>query len=240
MTLSNGTMHAENERKNYSHDFSPNYDVLLYVPNIIGYVRVLLIVIAFGSLNFSPLLFLVAYTTSIILDAADGYAARKLGQCSYFGAWFDVVQDNVSRGLLWAHLHPLLSLISALEWMTFTCTHTLGAEWRSTLIEKPRPSVQKPPIVVAKVLQNNFRSPFGVWAISGLHALPIWLFGMQYNIFSQYLFFIPDFIPYLGMMILVCGRLLCGLCEAWCCWTHIQELLVNTASTKNTIQKVKD
>ncbi|CAL4125946.1 unnamed protein product, partial [Meganyctiphanes norvegica] len=204
-----------------------------------GYVRLLLLVIAFGSLNWSPVFFLVAYTTSIILDGLDGYTARKFGQCSYFGAWFDVVQDNISRGLLWAHLHPLLSLISALEWMTFTCTHTLGAEWRSTLIEKP-PSVQKPPVVVAKVLQNNFRSLFGIWAISGLHVLPIWLFGMQYEIFSQYLIFVPEFIPYLGVIILVSGRLLCGLCEAWCCWTHIQELLVNTTHVKCRVQKVNN
>ena len=46
-------------------------------------------------------------------------------------------------------------LISALEWMTFTCTHTLGSEWRSALIERTASVQKQPPVLVAKVLQNS-------------------------------------------------------------------------------------
>ena len=34
----------------------------------------------------------------------DGYFARTLNQVSSFGAWLDVVLDNLGRGILWTHL----------------------------------------------------------------------------------------------------------------------------------------
>ncbi len=37
------------------------------------------------------------YALSCLLDAADGYAARKLGQTSRFGAVLDMVTDRFVR-----------------------------------------------------------------------------------------------------------------------------------------------
>lgn len=34
----------------------------------------------------------------------DGWLARRLGQTSRFGAWLDVVVDNMGRGMLWSQL----------------------------------------------------------------------------------------------------------------------------------------
>lgn len=34
----------------------------------------------------------------------DGWLARRLGQSSRFGAWLDVVVDNLGRGMLWSLL----------------------------------------------------------------------------------------------------------------------------------------
>ena len=59
--------------------------VLLYVPNLIGrlyidYGRVLFLLLAVAVYNTNPLLFVVSYVISALLDALDGMAARRLGQ----------------------------------------------------------------------------------------------------------------------------------------------------------------
>eukprot|EP01052_Picozoa_sp_SAG31_P058500 SAG31_NODE_17912_length_653_cov_1.671480_1_plen_178_part_00 len=134
--------------------------VLLYVPNLIGYIRLGLILTAFfwpDLYEQRPLPFLGLYGASAALDGVDGFAARRLNQvlahsalchlaaflqarehtlvalaadggqassgamipfhthtftfdfllfvslsrnrnqCSAFGAWLDVVIDNISR-----------------------------------------------------------------------------------------------------------------------------------------------
>lgn len=42
--------------------------------------------------------------TECIWAGVDGWLARRLDQCSRFGAWLDVVVDNVGRGMLWSRL----------------------------------------------------------------------------------------------------------------------------------------
>lgn len=42
--------------------------------------------------------------TECICAGVDGWLARRLGQSSRFGAWLDVVVDNVGRGMLWSRL----------------------------------------------------------------------------------------------------------------------------------------
>ncbi|XP_042232790.1 uncharacterized protein LOC121873333 isoform X2 [Homarus americanus] len=185
----------------------PDYMVLLYIPNIVGYIRLFLLLLAFMYLRVSPTLFVVFYSMSITLDGFDGYIARKLGQCSLFGAWFDVVLDNLSRGLLWINIHPILYLVSAVEWTAFVCNHSLGAEWRKALTARENCGV--PPLsshkkygilssLISCMFTNNFRNPWGVWAIAGLHVLPVWLISLQNGIFGTYLWFLPQFVPLLA------------------------------------------
>jgi phosphatidylglycerophosphate synthase len=40
----------------------------------------------------------------LYFTAVDGWAARKFNQVSKFGAWFDVVIDNIGRGILWTRI----------------------------------------------------------------------------------------------------------------------------------------
>ncbi|XP_071518960.1 uncharacterized protein [Panulirus ornatus] len=207
----------------------PDYRVLSYIPNIIGYIRLFFLLLAFCSLPTSPASFVAFYSISIILDGIDGYAARKLQQCSLFGAWFDVVLDNLSRGLLWTHIHPMLYLVSALEWMTLVCNHSSDAGWRQSLGTKGKNGA--PPMIVSCTLAKNFRNPWGVWAIAGLHVLPVWLFGIQYDVFGSHLWFLPQFVQPLGVTILGTGRLLCVCIEIWCVWIHISAMLVNTSTS---------
>mmetsp|Transcript_10307 Transcript_10307/g.14562 ORF Transcript_10307/g.14562 Transcript_10307/m.14562 type:complete len:234 (+) Transcript_10307:146-847(+) len=81
-------------------------DVLLYIPNLIGYARVIL---TLGSLilmmmpapvNWS--LAIVMYISSFVGDLFDGMAARKFNQCSTYGGLLDMVTDRCSTlGLLY-------------------------------------------------------------------------------------------------------------------------------------------
>lgn len=70
--------------------------VFFFVPNLIGYARMASSLIAFMVARDYPALCLVLYTSSFILDAADGMAARALDQCSHFGAILDMLTDRAS------------------------------------------------------------------------------------------------------------------------------------------------
>ena len=74
--------------------------VLLFVPNLIGYLRVLLALAAFQYAHASPTTAFCLYALSQLLDAADGFAARRLHQASTFGAVLDMVTDRVSTTCL--------------------------------------------------------------------------------------------------------------------------------------------
>nr|ASN64461.1 phosphatidylinositol synthase [Eimeria falciformis] len=74
--------------------------VLLYVPNIIGYLRLVLLGLAALCRGGSWCFFLL-YASSQILDSVDGFAARSLKQASVFGACLDQLTDRLSTCLLY-------------------------------------------------------------------------------------------------------------------------------------------
>lgn len=83
--------------------------VYLYVPNIIGYVRIALNFIALRYAVSDYSAFLACYALSALLDAADGFAARALNQSSMFGGVLDMVTDRTATACLCvvlAHLYP--------------------------------------------------------------------------------------------------------------------------------------
>ncbi|KAJ1964539.1 phosphatidylinositol synthase 1 (CDP-alcohol phosphatidyltransferase1) [Dipsacomyces acuminosporus] len=90
-------------------------DVFWFVPNVIGYSRVLLTAVAvFSMYNEYPTVMFVSYAISELLDAADGYYARKLGQCSKFGEVLDMVTDRCTTTVLLtylAQLYPHFALV---------------------------------------------------------------------------------------------------------------------------------
>lgn len=88
--------------------------VWLFVPNLIGYVRVITGIAAFAYAFSDAKVFFALYAFSYALDALDGVAARKLGQLSSFGAVLDMVTDRVCTAGLLAVLSravPSLSFI---------------------------------------------------------------------------------------------------------------------------------
>ncbi|KAJ2137629.1 phosphatidylinositol synthase 1 (CDP-alcohol phosphatidyltransferase1) [Coemansia sp. RSA 678] len=83
-------------------------DVFWFVPNLIGYTRVGLAAAAvFGMYYEHPFLTFVAYGISEFLDVADGYYARKLGQCSKLGEVLDMVTDRCTTTVLLVYLAQL-------------------------------------------------------------------------------------------------------------------------------------
>ena len=77
-------------------------DVLLFYPNLIGYLRIACMVGSFWYANSNSRLFLVLYLLAFGGDVVDGWFARRFNQSSTFGGVLDMVTDRVSTcGLLY-------------------------------------------------------------------------------------------------------------------------------------------
>ena len=79
-------------------------EVFLYIPNLIGYLRVACALLSFILMICFPERWVVAitlYVASFVGDLFDGIAARKFDQCSAFGGLLDMVTDRcATAGLL--------------------------------------------------------------------------------------------------------------------------------------------
>ncbi|XP_078482596.1 uncharacterized protein LOC113474121 [Ciona intestinalis] len=192
-----------------------NLKTLLFIPNIIGYVRFILICWSWCNIEESYS-FLVAYILNVLLDGVDGWTARKLNQVSSFGALLDVAVDNFGRGILWCHVCKFGYGISAWEWLVFVCTHaqSRGGQWKSQF--------QMAPVIVKKIMKNGFKTSTGMVTVSGLHVLPIWLYAIQSGV--PLLVTMPVITNGVTWFLIV-GRGLALIAEAWCVWNHICALL---------------
>lgn len=81
-----------------------NKDVFFFIPNLIGYVRVLTAILSFLTMKNHPIRTLILYGISGFLDAFDGYAARKFDQGTRFGAVLDMVTDRCATSSLICYL----------------------------------------------------------------------------------------------------------------------------------------
>ncbi|XP_075891976.1 CDP-diacylglycerol--serine O-phosphatidyltransferase [Nelusetta ayraudi] len=195
-------------------------NVLLYWPNIIGYVRFCIVLASWATFD-TPTQFIGLYSLFIALDGVDGWLARKLSQCSRFGAWLDVVVDNLGRGMLWNMLFNWGWLVPALEWCVFVCNHSArGDRWKSSFTVSPW--------FVRTIMANGFRTPLGTLVVSGLHCLPLWLYVCRCG------FPLPFWIQALGLLLLGGGRLLALAVEMWCVWTHVCYLISEEEAEKKS------
>lgn len=84
-------------------------EILLYVPNLIGYGRVILLILTYWCMIDHYILAVTFYSISSILDAFDGLAARMLNQSSKFGALLDMLTDRAATTCLimcLCHFYP--------------------------------------------------------------------------------------------------------------------------------------
>ncbi|KAI8344032.1 CDP-alcohol phosphatidyltransferase-domain-containing protein [Chlamydoabsidia padenii] len=79
---------------------NPTDNVFLYIPNIIGYTRIILAALSLYYMPIHPKACVVLYSISCLLDAVDGNAARYFNQCSRFGAVLDMVTDRCTTTCL--------------------------------------------------------------------------------------------------------------------------------------------
>ena len=187
-------------------------EILLFVPNLIGYVRIGLFVL---SVHFydSPQTFTLCYMLNVALDFVDGYAARKLDQCSVFGAWLDVLIDNLTRGFLWSQLSKLGYIIASIEWTVFVCTHTNKGRWKQVFGQAPW--------IVKKVMENGLHSYCGWLSMSGLFFLPLWSYILTNDTHRT----IPTICSIAITAILIVGRILAMIVESYIIAQHILALL---------------
>lgn len=203
-------------------DFHSALPVLSYIPNIIDYVRIGLLVVSWISYYPSAWISLISYVASMLLDAVDGMAARHWKQTSAFGAWLDVVVDNLGRGFLWCQLYSLGFFVTALEWLAFVCTHTFGSTWKSHVVG---------PWLIQAVMKNNFRSPVGSFVILSLNLLPVWLYCIRFELLTE--IHLPLAVQYSVLLAMIVGRITCGMVEIWVISTHI---LLLCQENKNSSQ----
>lgn len=81
-------------------DLVTSQTVLWYIPNQIGYLRVVTAVVSLFSMREHPVFTSCVYGVSCLLDALDGTMARRYNQVSRLGAVLDMVTDRCSTASL--------------------------------------------------------------------------------------------------------------------------------------------
>ena len=81
--------------------------VFFFIPNIIGYFRFVSLFAACFTYIDKPILTVILYGLSQVLDAFDGMAARHFKQSTRFGAVLDMVCDRASNAIFLAILAGL-------------------------------------------------------------------------------------------------------------------------------------
>ncbi|KAL1296707.1 hypothetical protein AAFC00_000182 [Neodothiora populina] len=120
----------------------PKENIFLFVPNLIGYARVVLAIVSLYYMPVHPRRCSFLYSVSCLLDALDGYAARKYNQSTKFGAVLDMVTDRCTttcllvflstakpRWSIWFQL--LISLDFTSHYMHMYATLAMGGSGQS-------------------------------------------------------------------------------------------------------------
>lgn len=79
-------------------------NIFMFVPNLIGYARIILAIISFYFMPTNHVVASWSYILSGFLDAFDGHAARALNQSTKFGAMLDMLTDRCATMCLLATL----------------------------------------------------------------------------------------------------------------------------------------
>lgn len=114
-------------------------NVYLFIPNLIGYTRIILAALSLHYMSTHPKYCMALYGISCLLDAFDGKAARYFGQESRFGAVLDMVTDRCTTSCLLCFLssaYPqhatvfqfLISLDFMSHWMHMYSTLLAGED----------------------------------------------------------------------------------------------------------------
>jgi CDP-diacylglycerol--inositol 3-phosphatidyltransferase len=190
--------------------------VALYIPNLMGYARILLAFFGLFISSTRPVAAIWVWLLSASLDLLDGIIARALNQTSSFGILLDISADNILRTCVWIaasrdNVKVVACFFISLEWVTMICTqlHSGDAHWKSE-------RQQTDPWFIRTCFHNNFRNPLGMIVIYGLFSANMWTYGSQHAALYET---IPGF--ELWRYLAYVGRTL-GLCvEVWLCHSYL-------------------
>merc|ERR1712078_241020 len=108
--------------------FQRHRNIALYVPNIVGYLRVVCSAAAVALAFTRPKAMLASYFVSFVFDELDGRFARLFSQQSTFGAVLDMVTDRLSTaallcilGVLYPGMAQFCILLQALDIASHWC-----------------------------------------------------------------------------------------------------------------------
>lgn len=130
--------------------------VYYYIPNLIGYVRIVLLIVSIYFLDSSPEIALPAYFLSSFFDCLDGYAARVFGQQTVFGSGLDMIIDRVSTTCLLLYLskyysHVIPSILIILDFSSHYL-HMLSTSRKLKSHKEVNPST---PLLMRLYYQNR-------------------------------------------------------------------------------------
>jgi len=117
-------------------------NIFVFIPNIIGYSRIVLAIASLYYMPLHPRTCCILYSISCLLDALDGFAARYFDQSTKFGAVLDMVTDRCTTACLLVFLasafprwsiifQGLISLDLASHYMHMYATLTMGGAGQS-------------------------------------------------------------------------------------------------------------
>ncbi|KAJ1569941.1 CDP-diacylglycerol-inositol 3-phosphatidyltransferase [Nowakowskiella sp. JEL0078] len=155
-------------------------DVFLFVPNLIGYSRVILGVVGLYLLPTRPLVAMLCYSISALLDAVDGLAARHFHQATQFGSVLDMVTDRSTTSCLLVYLavqHPAHALIFQLLIALDLSSHYMHMYMSLTQGAKSHKSLSEKDHWLLRTYYNNNKVLFVVCAGDQLFFIALYLLG---------------------------------------------------------------
>ena len=191
--------------------------VALYIPNLMGYARILSAFIGLYLSPTQPVAAIWTWLASASLDLFDGIIARALNQTSSLGILIDICADNILRSSIWmaavvSQNNPSTMIIACLfisvEWITMLATQlSADVHWKEERDEDRW--------LVQKCFSNNFRNPLGIFVMYGLFSAGMWTYGSSYQVFHDNipLFEMWRHLSYVGRALALCIEL--GLCQRY-------------------------
>ena len=212
--------------------------VVLYLPNLLGYLRIGLAFYGLCLCDQYPVITILVFLLSASLDLLDGPLARALQQTSSLGVLVDVAADNLLRTCGWmaaachADSSPWVKSVAvvliSVEWMTMVSTqlHAAihGQHWKQSRANDPW--------LVRALFANNFRNPIGMLSMYGLFSANLWTYGSYHpELYNN--------IPYFGVFrsVAYLGRALSLLVELWLIQNYLSIVIAKDAEDKKKIDR---
>lgn len=118
---------------------TPVWRILLYYPNIVGHLRVVLLytTVVFHSRDLHEYA-VTCLLASLLLDSVDGFVARYFNQVTNFGRFYDMTIDTFTPLVVFACIREYKALsflfsFVTLMWVVLATAGTDGHSWKTAV-----------------------------------------------------------------------------------------------------------